>query len=1086
MANDTTKRITAKMILDSTGYNSSLKGVNSEMKKYQSQMKLASQGIKSFGADSERLKDVQQSLSKQLELHSKKVDIYNQAIEKSTSKLNDNIKKRDRLKSSLDSANKKYDETVRLYGKESDEAKKAKEEVDRLTGEYKKAGKAVEANAKQTQNYQTNLNKASTEMVKTQGELRKVNDELDKSNNKWLQTSKTLKKSSDRLTDTGGKISDVGKSITTKMSVPLAGLGVVAVKTTADYNDSMSQLKAVTNSSTEDMGKLNKQAKAMGIQTRYSAKEAADSMVGLGQAGYNTNQILNTTPAVLNLAQAGAIDLTQSTDILVSSMSQFGIATEKAGHVADVLSLGANKANLGVGDLGESLKYCGAMANTAGWSLEDVTAAISLMSNYGIKGSQAGTILRGSISRLIKPSKDAAETMNQLGVKTFDSTGKMKPLPAILDEINKKTSNLTQQQKMNTLVTLFGQEAVTGMNALLKEGGNEVRSYSKELKNADGSAKKTADTMENNLGGSMRSLKSAMEGAAISMGTALAPTIKKLTEHLTELIRKFAELNPKTQETIAKFGMFVVAAGPAIITAGKLTTGLGSITRGFSKLIGFLGKTTIATKGATAAAKGASVATGVASKGVKATGLAVKAGTALLNPWTIGIGAAAVGIVALHKHLSKECVPSVDLFNSKVKTTTQTTDAYGNKIDVASTKTVKFADSTKKAVGGFVELNNGAKKNLTDLYVNSTKITDKTAKELTDKYKQMGEQIKAGEDAKYKERLASYKTFLSNNKTMSDKEKAATLKSMEDSHNKEKAEVDKYVEQIQSILEKASKEKRALTKEEQEKINEIQEKMKTEGVKKLSKTEEESKTILGRMKDYGTRITAEQASEEIKNAEKQRKGTVDKANQQYNQTVATIKKMRDEDKTITKDQADKMIAEAERQKKGSIDKAKQQKDGVVEQIKKMDSNSLQDIDITDGHIMTKWDKLRNWFKNNPITRWIKTKTNDSDASAGGNWTGTNYWQGGLTYLHDAPGRSTNYELYDLPRGTRIYNHDASADLVTKTAESVATKVAEGVLGRFNGTNGGINVTQNIYSPAPTPSEIARQSKNNLRELALQL
>jgi len=1083
MANDTTKRITAKMILDSTSFNSSLKGVNSELRNTQSQLKLANTGIQTYGRSSERLKDVQESLTKQLELQSKKVDIYKQSIEKTDTKMQENIKTRDKLKKSLDEANKKYDEAVRLYGKESTEAKKAKEEVDRLSGEHKKAEKAVEANAKQTQNYQTNLNKASAEMVKTQGELRKVNGELDKSNNKWLQTSETLKKSSDRLTDTGEKITKTGKTITTKMSVPLAGLGVVALKTTADYDDSMSQLQAVTNSSSEDMGKLNKKAKEMGIQTRYSAKEAADSMVGLGQSGYNTNQILNTTPAVLNLAQAGAIDLTQSTDILVSSMSQFGIATEKAGHVADVLSLGANKANLGVGDLGESLKYCGAMANTAGWSLEDVTAAIGLMSDYGIKGSQAGTILRGSISRLIKPSKDAADTMNQLGIKTFDSTGKMKPLPAILDEINKKTANLTQQQKMNTLVTLFGQEAVTGMNALLKEGGNSLRSYSKELKNADGSAKKTADTMEDNLGGSMRSLKSAMEGAAISMGTALTPTIKKLTEHITELTRKFAELNPKTQETIAKFGMFVVAAGPAIIMAGKLTTGLGSIAGGLSKLTGFLGKTAIATKGATAAAKGASVAAGAAAKGFSAMGVATKIGTALLNPWTIGIAAAGAGAVALHKHLSKECVPSVDLFNSKVKTTTQTTDAYGNKMDVASTKTVNFTDSTKKAVGGFVELNNGAKKNLTDLYVNSTTITDKTASEMTDKYKQMGEQIKAGEDQKYKERLADYKTFLNNNKTMSDKEKADALKSMEDSHNKEKAETDGYVNQIQEILTKASKEKRSLTKDEQQQINGIQEKMKTQGIKTLSSSEEESNAILSRMKQYDIRITAEQASGIIKNAEKQRQGSVNKANQQYNQTVAAIERMRDEDKTITKDQADKMIAEAERQKKESIDKAEQQKDGVVKQIKEMDSNSLQDIDTTDGHIMTKWDKLKNWFKDNPITRWIKTKTNDSNASAGKNWTGTNYWQGGLTYLHDMPGRNTNYELYDLPKGTRIYNHDASEDLVTRTAEQVATKVANSVLESFKAPNG--NITINMYSPKPlSEAEAARQFGKVQKKLSL--
>ncbi|RFM19875.1 phage tail tape measure protein [Clostridium botulinum] len=246
-------------------------------------------------------------------------------------------------------------------------------------------------------------------MNKAQGELKKINEELDKQNNKWVQASEKLGEHSKKLKDTGQKITDVGKSITTKVSVPLAGLGAIALKTTADYDDSMSQLKAITNSSAEDMGKLDKAAKDMGIQTRYSAKEASDSMVMLGQAGYSTNQILNTTPAVLNLAQAGAIDLTQSTDVLVSSMSQFGIKTENAAHVADVLSLGANKANLGVGDLAESMKYAGAMANTAGWSIEDTTAAIGLMSNYGIKGSQSGTVLRGAISRLVKPSKDAAE-----------------------------------------------------------------------------------------------------------------------------------------------------------------------------------------------------------------------------------------------------------------------------------------------------------------------------------------------------------------------------------------------------------------------------------------------------------------------------------------------------------------------------------------------------------------------------------------------------------------------------------------------------------------------------------------------------
>ncbi len=289
--------------------------------------------------------------------------------------------------------------------------------------------------------------------------------------------------------------------------------------------------------------------------------------------------------------------------------------------------------------------------------------------------------------------------------------------------------------------------------------------------------------------------------------------------------------------------------------------------------------------------------------------------------------------------------------------------------------------------------------------------------------------------------------------------------------------MDGYTKQIQDILKKASNEKRALTLEEQQKINEIQGKMKTNAVKSLSDTEVESKVILERLKGYSNRITSEQASEVIKNAENQRKQAVDKANKQYDETVRTIIKMRDESKSITKDQADKMIAEAERQKKGSISKAGEMKDGVVEKVKSMNSDIIKDIDESDGHIKTRWEKLKDWFANNPIIRWIRTQTSgDSGGDAGQNWTGTTNWRGGLTYLHER-----GWELYDLPKGARVYNHQASEEMVMRTAESVAEKVASRMLGNVQG-NSGVNVTQNIYSPTPRPSEVARQTKNSLREL----
>ncbi|EKO1913624.1 phage tail tape measure protein [Clostridium botulinum] len=1171
MASNTEKRITCKMILDNSGFNDKLKGVNAELRNAQSELKSANAQVGVFGQSSKSLGSVQEALSRQVELHSKKVDIYKQSIEKTTSKMKDNIKARDELKTKLEQANRKYEEAVKLYGKESTEAQKAKKEVDRLTEEYKKKEKAVETNAKQIQNYETNMNKANAEMLKAKGNLNKVTDELNKQNNKWIQASERLGEHSKKLKDTGEKITDVGKSITTKVSVPLAGLGAIALKTTADYDDSMSQLKAITNSSAEDMGKLDKAAKDMGIQTRYSAKEASDSMVMLGQAGYSTNQILNTTPAVLNLAQAGAIDLTQSTDVLVSSMSQFGIKTENAAHVADVLSLGANKANLGVGDLAESMKYAGAMANTAGWSIEDTTAAIGLMSNYGIKGSQSGTVLRGAISRLVKPSKDAAEKMDELGIKIFDTKGKMKSLPEVLDEVKKGTSNLTEEQKMNTLVTLFGQEAVSGMNALLKEGGNSVRAYSGELKNADGSAAKAAKTMEDNLGGSMRSLKSAAEGAMISMGSALAPTIRDIADKITELTRRFAALSPETQNMIAKFGMFAVVTGPAIVGVGKLATGFGSILSVGSKVAEIMGKVTLATKGAEAASTTASVATGMASKGITGMGLAAKVGTIALNPWVLGIGAATVAGVALYKHLKKDATPQVDLFADKVSKSNTAMMNYSAASKGVETSNVKISKSTKQAVGAYMDLDKKASKSMLNLVANSNKfskqakdkvlknftdmskkssslsneqknamttnfkklVTDtgvltkknkdeiikqytamvngtkgltkkqknQTIKEFTDTlnkstaitkqqslslqqlYKDMGDKIKTGLDKKKEEEFKSQQDFFAKSNVLTTTEEAKILQTTTTSWNNKKKTIDGLQNQINSIIQNAANNHRQITTEEAKTIDGLQKQMKENAVKTLSASEVEQKVIMERLKNYNGRITAEQASEVIKNAEKQRQGAVQKANNQYDQTVRNIIKMRDETKVITKDQADKMLKEAERQRKESIDKAENQKKEVVKKITSMNKDVGESVDTTSGNMLTTWDKLKSWWSGwHPenksfgyTLRGIETK------GIQGKWTGDRHFSGGLTYLHDAPGRNSNYELYDLPRGTRIFNHDASADLVMKTAENVATKVANSVLKNFKGLTAG-GQDQTIIVPVNLDSrEIARVTAKPMSE-----
>ncbi|BDR80697.1 hypothetical protein N072000002_09530 [Clostridium tetani] len=1073
MASNTEKRVTAKMVLDSTGYNSSIKGINSEMKKHQAELKLASEGIKTFGKDSEKLKSVQESLSKQVELHSKKVDIYRQSIEKAKNKMQENIKERDKLKESLDKANRKYDETVKLYGKESEQAKKAKEEVDRLTQEHKKASKAVETNAKQVQNYESNMNKANAQMVRTEGELRRVNEELVRSNNKWLQASEGLKKHSEKLKDIGGKVTNVGKNLTTHVSLPLAGVGIAASKVGMDFEAQMSKVQAISGATGEDFNKLKAKAEEMGSKTKFSAKESAEGLEYMATAGWKTQDMLDGLPPILNLATAAGADLGQTSDIVTDALTAFGLKAKDSGHFSDILASASSNANTNVLMMGESFKYAAPIFGSVGYTAEDAALAIGLMANSGIKGTQSGTALRSMITRLVKPTKESAQAMKILGLKITDSSGKMKPFNVLMDEMRNSFAKLNPEQKASVAAQLAGQEAMSGLLSIVNAAPEDYNKLKGAINTCDGATDKMAETMSNNAKGSITEMKSALEGAGIKIFKVVAPSITNLAKEVTKMADKFSKLNPKTQETIVKMAALGIATGPVVGGIGKTITGVGNLAGGLSKLTGWLGKTSLATKGA-------SVATGVASKGMGAMGLATKASTLLLNPWAIGIGAVTLAGVGLAKHLKKDAVPSVDLFADKVEHTTEVvTTASGELENKMVTTTTKISEETKKQVGAYMELDKGAEKSLTDLYVNGTKISDKTSKSLTETYIQMTTQIKTGMDKHYNNQVETLKKFLNNSKNITKEEQQKMLGDLKKHNEKQKREIDSYEKRIKEIMNKASKENRELKKEEQQEINSIQEKMRTNAVKTLSASEVEQKVIMERLKSYSSRITAEQASVVIKNAEKQKQESVSAAEKQYDETVRNIIKMRDETKTITHDQAEKLIEEAERQKEESITKAGEMKKTVVQKIKEMNEDSLKNIDETDGHIMTKWESLKNWFANNPIIRWIKTKTSGGGGSVDSNWTGNNYFRGGLTTLHER-----GEEIYDLPKGTRIYNVERSEQMVLETAEQVATKVANSVLNGFNGGTNGINVTQNIYSPTPSPSEVARQTKNSLRGLAL--
>ncbi|MDB1923399.1 phage tail tape measure protein [Clostridium tertium] len=408
------------------------------------------------------------------------------------------------------------------------------------------------------------------------------------------------KESSTRIEALGGAITGVGTTLTKGLTVPLAAVGAGAVKVAVDFESSMSRVKALTGAVGGEFEKLEKQAIELGSTTSFSATEASEGMQNLASAGFTVNEIMSAMPGILDLAASDNIDLASAAEVASSTLRGFGLEASKASHVADVLARAAADTNAGILDTGEAMKYIAPVASAMSLSLEEVTAAIGIMSNAGIKGGQAGTALRASLTRLANPSKEAADLMEVLGFNAYDTNGKMLSLKDIIYNLGNSMNGLSEEQKQQAIATIFGQEAMSGMLTLIQAGPQQLEKLTKSFKNSSGAAREMADTMMDNTKGAWDEFTSGLEGAGIAIGKTLLPMITKGINKITEMVNAFNNLPPSTQKTIVSIGATVAAIGPLMIIGGKLITGIGKTINLVSSITSLTGSGLVASLGAVA------------------------------------------------------------------------------------------------------------------------------------------------------------------------------------------------------------------------------------------------------------------------------------------------------------------------------------------------------------------------------------------------------------------------------------------------------------------------------------------------------
>lgn len=632
-----------------------------------------------------------QTNTKQLKTYLRGVDSSLKAVEKSISGQGNKVK-------ALRSV---YNETGQALKGYQALLVKQTEKYNALKSNIGDVASATEKEKNQLLGARTAMMDTAAKISELQGRLQSLATEI----NIFSRMGSAMTSFGDKLTTLGSGAVNLGSTLTGAITTPLVGIGVAAMTTFGNFEQQMNRVKAISGATGGQFDQLKQRAVELGASSVFSASEVAQAMENMASAGMNVNDIYSASAGVMDLAAVSGRDMGLAAEAVASAMNQFGIAGENATHVADVYAKAAADTNAETVDMAEAMKYAGPVMSSLNSSFEETAAAIGIMSNAGIKGSQAGTTLRTAMQRLAAPTDVASKLMQSLGISAYNSEGQMKPISELLPHLQERLSGLSEEQRNNALNTLFGKESLSGMLALLDSAGPEFDGVVSGLQNSNGAAKEMADTMNSGLSGSIENLKGKLETAAITVSERFAPYIEQLADKVGELTEWFTNLSEEQQDQIIKWGLVAAAAGPALVVFGKIagTLGttfkaLGTVSSGIGKVVGKVAPLITNFAGMETAAVGATGAT---------SGLGTSI-SLLSNPLGVVVGGAALltgGLVVLAE-AKERARESAEKYGTTLSNDTKgKLDEFSSAVTTAQTAMTNFetgatqsADNVKQAV----------------------------------------------------------------------------------------------------------------------------------------------------------------------------------------------------------------------------------------------------------------------------------------------------------------------------------------------------------------------------------------------------
>ena len=595
------ENVTTKFRVDISDLKRNIAEANRQVKQYRAELLNANAGMK-------KGEETADSLSRKIEAQSKIVEAEKaklQALKDELAKYEDTIRKGEDIVADL---SKKHEDAAKAFGEDSEEAQK-------LAKQLKQAQEAQERNVKAADELRTKIINQDTAVKNAEAQVKQYSGALNDLQKEEKETGDAAEKTTNGgLNAFAVALGNLASQVITKAVSGLGNLVKSVIDTGAAFDTSMSKVRAISGATAEQMDKLSEKAEQMGATTKFTATEAADAMGYMAMAGWETDDMLGGIDGVMNLAAASGAELATTSDIVTDSLTAFGQSAGEAGRLADIMAAAAANSNTNVEMMGETFKYAASLAGSMGYSMEDTAIATGLMANSGIKATQAGTSLRAMMTRMAAPTKDSATAMEALGLKLDDGQGNMKSLMQVMQELRASFGDLKmsqadfsqEQNKLNAalesgemdedeynealeeLVTkaygaegamkaqyaamLAGKNGLSGFLAIVNASEEDFDKLTDSIYNSKDAAKSMAETMNDNLEGSLTLLSSAFDGFKKkiydSFSSPLNDLVKQITANIVPALTGIAEGVPGAEEKLAD-GISNLISN-ALKSAGKL------------------------------------------------------------------------------------------------------------------------------------------------------------------------------------------------------------------------------------------------------------------------------------------------------------------------------------------------------------------------------------------------------------------------------------------------------------------------------------------------------------------------------------